>query len=246
MNGVAFSILKEIYTSILMLFEEDEKNRNKIFDEIIDPIYNNINELHINYLNDFKKYRCELESAEDFSIDFVKSLVNKIKTDSLYTLSHRNKLIAKLANLENKERFKEMTPFITTIKKYLLNCSDINCNIDLPMYLTDLPIQLKGMLPSHIIEDIIKKEKIELSEEGIRDIVDKYNEISTYRNVYRYVTYEMLKEQLEKLNDERILVKENPIKTTLSKLDDIVMSLQNKHYFIEEEYTKLRISFKIN
>jgi len=85
--------IDKLIDRIIQLFQYQEKVRKETLENFIDPIYVLFEQIHNEYLKDFRKYR-EMIINSKLTLNASHPIFDLIKTDSLYSQGQRGKLEA--------------------------------------------------------------------------------------------------------------------------------------------------------
>lgn len=112
-------IILSLIDRLISLVKHQEEVKRNLFKEFIEPIFENFENVHKNYLDTFSEYKT-LVGKTEVILNGENQLLEKIKNDSLFSANLRAKLTA-LRHLEDDPTFGS---FVTVILLYLKIASE--------------------------------------------------------------------------------------------------------------------------
>ncbi|MBD2564554.1 MULTISPECIES: hypothetical protein [Nostoc] len=236
-------MIAEIIALVDFIFNRSDKfkeNKQNYLDNFIEPVFSQFKIVHNNYLETFNNYRFEIESSRILDI---KTIINKIKKDSLFSQNLRDELLAPIENKLDND-------FIRAIYDYLqlpYFITQISTSYPLPNFQRENLIEVLEIVDQEIPEIIIGDLKL-TEVKKIFKIDPNYGgfagSIRTYIAYYRYgIEAERIQANYNDL--EKVAREQNEIKKILALecIDFLVKNIQGSYSYVVQNYWQEKSKF---
>lgn len=243
------SVLNILVDRIIQLYNYPKGTKAKIFNNFITPIYNDFEQVHVEYLHSFKDYRRLIEDQE-WSKNNNKFL-ERLENDNRYTMHTRIKILS-LADESKKNKGKAVGPFIDAIYGYLIDPhiqtdKDNLIPEDSSTFLASLKVDIDSRQDFEVIErkfgsQVWRKTLAKMLHYIFAEEWRKFIDPTAGRPPM--TNEEAIKELSDDCNiDLNGQDKLSELKITLAyrTLDDIVDEMQNAYKKVTNEYDKLKV-----
>jgi hypothetical protein len=207
-------LIFKLVEGLIQLARHREETDRKLYENFVDPVVNDFEKVHHNYLETFQNYR-KMVDSESAIMDQSHPVLKKIKEDMLFSAQLR----AKLKSLENHIEDPVFGGFFWSIDQYMLGGERTK------------EVLVKGEKYTSFEEDELSDEEDELSNDDDSSLED-YMPLG---NAPRMIVIRGLMELVESENSEN-----GKRQKALLLIDRLIVRLQKAYQEVMTEHLKLK------